>query len=232
MRNYLNIVKSFFHNFRKPIKRFFILIGFLVMLAALFSLLLNVNVVAATAERIYSSNDNMQYVSDCDCILILGAGVRRDGTPTPMLNDRLIAGMRAYEACAGKTVLLLSGDSESPDYTETSVMKRVISEMGVNEDTIICDGFGLSTYESIWRAKNVYGFNKILIVSQKYHLYRAIYIADAMGLEVYGVDAALQGYIKQPVYDAREYLARVKDAFYSELQPVPKYTYEWEDIYE
>lgn len=232
MRNDLNSVKSFFHNLRKPIKRFAILIGFLAMLTVLLSLSLNVNVVAVTAERIYASSGDSLAASDYDCILILGAGVRRDGTPTPMLNDRLITGMRAYKACAEMPVVLLSGDSEEPDYTETSVMKRVIIEMGVTDDKIICDGFGLSTYESIWRAKNVYGFNKILIVSQKYHLYRAIYIADSMGLEAYGVDAALQGYVKQPVYDAREYLARVKDALYSAVQPTPKYTYAWEDMYE
>lgn len=229
MRKTLNGIKSFFHNLRKPIKGALILVGFLVMLIILATLALNLHVVGTTSDRI---SEPESAAAEYECILILGAGVRADGTPTPMLNDRLITGMRAYESCANKPVLLLSGDSESPDYRETEVMKRTLEEMGASRDNIICDGYGLSTYESVWRAKNVYGFNKILIVSQKYHLYRAIYIADEVGLEAYGADAALRGYRKQPIYDAREYLARVKDAVYCITLPKPKYTYEWEDIYE
>jgi vancomycin permeability regulator SanA len=104
--------------------------------------------------------------------------------------------------------------------------------MGVAEESIICDGYGLSTYESIWRAKNVYGYKRILIISQKYHLYRAIYIAQELGLEAYGLDAALQGYAKQPIYNLREYLARIKDMIYAELCPTPQYTQRWENFNE
>ena len=106
-------------------------------------------------------------------------------------------------------------------------MKKFLLDKEISEEDIICDGYGLSTYESIWRAKNVYGYNKILIVSQKYHLYRAIYIANELGMTAYGIDGALTTYGKQPLYNLREYLARLKDVFYTEMRHNPKYIEKW-----
>ena len=111
-------------------------------------------------------------------------------------------------------------------------MKQFLIDKGISEDNIISDGYGLSTYESIWRAKNVYGYNKILIISQKYHLHRAIYIAQKLGITAYGVDGALTSYGKQPIYSFREYLARIKDMLYSEIKPLPKYAEVWREVNE
>jgi vancomycin permeability regulator SanA len=124
--------------------------------------------------------------------------------------------------------ILISGDSEKADYCETITMNSFLIENGIEESRIINDGYGLSTYESIWRAKNVYGFDKILIVTQKYHLYRSVFIAKQLDMESYGVDGALQGYAKQPLYSVREYFARIKDIIYSELCPEPSYLTKWE----
>lgn len=230
MNRVLQRSKSFFKNYREPIKRSLILIGFLVMLAAILSLSLNIRVVGTTSDRISSARSLGAGGSDYDCILILGAGIRADGSPTPMLYDRLTTGAVASVAC-DDAVILLSGDSQNESYTETVTMRDTLLEMGIDEERIVCDGWGLSTYESIWRAKYVYGFDKILIVSQKYHLYRALYLADQLGLEARGADAALRSYGKQPIYDAREYLARIKDAAYSVIMPRPQFTEKWEDIY-
>lgn len=202
---------------------------YLLALLALFIAVINVNIVLNFKDKIYSS-DNIEYVSqDYDCILILGAGVRTDGSPSPMLYDRLQTGKSAF--IDGKSnVILVSGDSEHNNYTETVTMKNELIGMGIEESNIISDGYGLSTYESIWRAKYVYGYDKILIISQKYHLYRALYIADELEIEAIGVDSALREYGKQPIYSLREYLARLKDVFFTELRPDPIYTERWEDL--
>ena len=186
-------------------------------------LTLNMGIIDKTKDNIYSVAELENTTEQYDCILVLGAGVRADGSPTPMLNDRLKTALSAYRAGAS-SVILVSGDSEQEDYRETDTMKRVLVESGVYEESIVCDEYGLSTYESIWRAKNVYGYKNILIVTQGYHLYRALYIAEKMGLDAEGLDAALQGYAKQPIYSAREAFARAKDFYYTLKIPMPKYT--------
>ena len=231
MRNVLNKLKNSFIKNKKPIFKTLIFIGYIVALIVLLILTINFNVIAQTNEKIYTVDDVDKIEGDYDCILILGAGIKKDGSPTPMLRDRLIAGFEAYNHLKNVPIFL-SGDSENTDYQETRTMNNVLIEKGVNENDIICDGYGLSTYESIWRAKNVYGFNKILIVSQKYHLYRAIYIADKIGLEAHGLDAALTTYGKQPYYSLRECFARIKDVFYSEKALEPKYTEIWREVNE
>lgn len=224
-------MKNIFVKHKNGILKTLIIMGFLVALVFLFVLIVNINMVAMTKSNIYTLDEINQISNDYDCILILGCGITADGTPTPRLRDRVMAGLEAYNYGCSE-IIFVTGDSKDSDYTETVTMKNTLIENAVNNENIICDGYGLSTYESIWRAKNVYGYNKILIVSQKYHLYRAIYIAEQLGLEAVGIDAALDTYSKQPYYSFREYLARVKDMIYSELQPLPKYTDKWEEIYE
>ena len=224
-------MKNIFLKYKKSIFQTLIFMGFVLALVFLFVLVINLNIVAKTNDNIYSVDELIKIDNDYDCILILGAGVRQDGSPTPMLRDRLIAGFNAYEHINSVPVFL-SGDSEHSDYCETVTMKNFLLEKGVDKAMIISDGYGLSTYESIWRAKNVYGFDKILIVSQKYHLHRAIYIANELGITAYGVDGALTTYGKQPIYSFREYLARIKDMIYAEISPTPSYTNKWEEIYE
>ena len=206
-------------------------VGYLVALVLVFVLIINLSIVAQTKENIYELDEAAHSPNDYECILILGAGVRSDGSATPMLRDRLITGFEVF--IDSPTVpIILSGDSEHSSYTETVTMKNYLINMGVPENQIICDGYGLSTYESIWRTKYVYGYDKILIISQEYHLYRAIYIADKFGMTAYGVDAALTTYGKQPIYSIREYFARIKDMIYADIHPDPKYTEIWEEKHE
>ena len=227
----INIVVTYLKNNRKAVMNILSFLSFTVALIFLFILVINLSIVAKTNDNIYSEDEIIKLSDDFDCILILGAGVKKDGSPTDMLYDRLKVGSDAFTA-KKSSILLLSGDSEYSDYTETETMKQVLNSFGVEDKNIICDGYGLSTYESIWRAKYVYGCKKILIVTQKYHLYRAIYIAQEFGLDAYGLDSAIRTYRKQPIYSIREYLARIKDMIFSELSPNPKYTNRWEEIYE
>ena len=90
-------------------------------------------------------------------------------------------------------------------------MKAYAIQNGVSEEDILTDGEGYSTYESVSRAKELYGIHKLVIVTQKYHLYRALYIANDMDMTALGADAALYTYAGQWYREIREMLARIKD---------------------
>ena len=102
-------------------------------------------------------------------------------------------------------------------------MKQFAIDKGVPSEDVFMDHAGFSTYETMYRAKEVFAAKRVIIVTQKYHLYRAVYIAEQLGLEAYGVDSNLQSYIKQPYYNAREILARDKDFVKVIFKPKPTY---------
>ena len=139
-----------------------------------------------------------------------------------MLRDRLVRGVELYELGAAPK-LLMSGDHGRKDYDEVNTMKSYAIGEGIPSSDVFMDHAGFSTYESMYRAKEVFAADKIIIVSQKYHLYRALYIADKLGLEAYGVAADGDNYGGQTYREIREILARVKDAVYTVFKPKPTY---------
>ena len=157
-----------------------------------------------------------------DCILVLGAGVWDGGTPSPMLRDRLTVGIAAYETgAAGK--LLMSGDHGRKEYDEVNVMKAYAVEAGVPPQDVFMDHAGFSTYESMYRAREVFQAKKVLIVTQGFHLPRAVFVARALGLDAYGVASDLRRYKSSDYYELREVLARCKDVLMVLFQPLPTY---------
>ena len=168
------------------------------------------SMVKLTAERIVAT-ESLSPDTDYDCILVLGAGVRDDGSPSDMLYDRVSVSTEVYTAL-GDTPILMSGD-HTGDYNEVGVMKSLATELGVPSEDIFLDHEGYSTYESLYRAKQVFGAKKIIIITQEYHLHRALYIARELGMEAVGVSADLRSYRGQTRYNAREHLARFKDFF-------------------
>lgn len=159
---------------------------------------------------------------DADCIIVLGCQVRSDGTPSHMLEDRLKRGVALYELGTAPK-LLMSGDHGREGYDEVNTMKAYAIEAGIPTEDIFMDHAGFSTYETIYRAKEIFGAKKIVVVTQEYHLYRAMYIAKAMDLEVYGVAADYRSYSGQFSRDVREVLARVKDFGMTIFWPEPTY---------
>lgn len=157
-----------------------------------------------------------------DCALVLGCGVREDGTPSAMLEDRLLQGIALYKSGAVPK-LLMSGDHGQKDYDEVNVMKRFAIDAGIPSTDIFMDHAGFSTYESVYRARDVFQAKKILIVTQGYHLPRALYIAKRLGLEAWGVPSDPRAYSGQSSCDRREVLARVKDFFTCFWKPRPTY---------
>lgn len=158
---------------------------------------------------------------DYDCILVLGCGVYGT-TPSHMLEDRLERGVELYKNGVSKK-LLMSGDHGRKGYDEVNVMKNFAVERGVPSEDVFMDHAGFSTYESMYRARDVFKAKKILIVTQEYHLYRAVYDARALGLDAYGTVSMPRSYQGQLYRDIREVLARDKDFFYSIFKPEPTY---------
>lgn len=159
--------------------------------------------------------------SGYDCILVLGCGVYGD-TPSHMLEDRLLQGVELYKNGASER-LLMSGDHGRQDYDEVNVMKDFAVERGIASENIFMDHAGFSTYESMYRAKEIFKAQRILIVTQGYHLHRAIYDARALGIEACGVASDPRTYSGQAYRDVREILARNKDFIYCIVKPEPTY---------
>lgn len=185
-------------------------IGILCLCGVLIVTGINLWVIATTKDRVYDLAD-LPELSEYDCILVLGAGVKPDGSPSDMLYDRVATGLTLYHD-AVSPILLMSGDDSGPDYNEVGCMLSLALADGVPETDVWLDHEGFSTSESVTRAKTEFGVQKVVIVTQGYHLYRALYIADRLGLDAIGVSADLRTYRGQLWRDAREAVARVKDA--------------------
>lgn len=183
---------------------------------------------AAFGLSAYVKSSAKKYILDAnnagtgyDCILVLGCGVH-DTTPSHMLEDRLLRGVELYKNGVSDK-LLMSGDHGRENYDEVNVMKAFAVDAGIASEDVFMDHAGFSTYESMYRARDVFKAKKILIVTQEYHLYRAIYDARALGLDAYGVVSMPRTYAGQAYRDIREILARDKDFFWSLFKPEPTY---------
>ncbi len=201
-------------------KRLLIIAAALAVIAAVAVFVPDIIVVSSAKDRIITADEAAE-LENTDCVLVLGAGVR-DGSPTPMLRDRLITGISLYESGAAPKIIM-SGDHGREDYDEVNVMKSYAVENGVPDSDVFMDHAGFSTYDSVYRAKAVFEADSIIIVTQKYHLYRALYIAEKLGVNAVGVAADLDDYSGQLKRDLREIAARDKDFFSCLFKPKPKY---------
>lgn len=178
--------------------------------------------VRAVGEELILTSEEAAQLEDVDCILVLGCLVWDNGQPSPMLRDRLNRGIELYDAEVAPK-LLMSGDHGQLEYNEVGAMKEYALEAGISSEDVFMDHAGFSTYESIYRAKEIFGVDKMVIVTQEYHLYRALYVAKKLGIEAYGVTSDYHRYVGQEKRDAREVLARVKDFGFTVFKPEPTY---------
>ena len=208
---------------RKPLKKFWkrllVTCLCLFLLGTLSVAGINIYMYAAGSARLRTETDQFQ---QADCILVLGCKVQPDGTLSHMLEDRLKRGVALYKAGAAPK-LLMSGDHGQVNYNEVEAMKQYAIDQGVPSEDIFMDHAGFSTYESIYRARDVFQVKRIIIVTQEYHLYRSLHIAKALGMESWGVSSDNRTYYGQFARDVREVLARVKDFGTSVFKPKPTY---------
>lgn len=182
---------------------------------------INAHVVHSTQAQLLTPED-AALLDDVDCIIVLGCKVKSNGEPSAMLEDRLRRGVELFDAGAAPK-LLMSGDHGTMTYNEVQSMKQYAMDCNIASSDIFMDHAGFSTYESIYRALDIFQAKKVIIVSQEYHLYRALYIANALGIEAYGVHADYRNYAGQSGYNLREILARNKDFLTSIFKPEPTY---------
>lgn len=171
---------------------------------------INLYIVHTGGKQIYTVEQMRG--SKADCILVLGAGLKPDGSPSDMLRDRLSFACDLWEEGVSDTVLV-SGDRASESYDEVTAMKNYLLANGVPEEAILEDPKGYSTSESLQRAKDVFGYENVVVVTQRYHLYRALYIAQKTGIDAKGVNSDPFTYRGQVLRDIREFAARIKDFF-------------------
>ena len=177
-------------------------------------------IVAAAGDSIVSPEEAAGF--GADCILVLGAGLLPDGSPSLMLAERIQQGVDLYEAGAAPK-LLMSGDHTRPAHDEVNAMKDAALARGVPSEDVFMDHAGIATYDSFYRARDIFSVKKLIIVTQAYHLPRALWIARRMGLEAVGVACDTRRYAGQLNRDVREILARDKDFFKCILLPPPRY---------
>ena len=201
-------------------KKIFKILIVIAIISIILVLSINFYVVGIAKNKMIKDND-YSLLKDVDCILILGAGIWGD-KPSPMLQDRLDEGIKLYkEGIASK--IIMSGDHGREEYDEVNIMKEYAIEQGVPSEDIFMDHAGFSTYESIYRAKEIFGADNIVIVTQEYHLYRALYIADKLNINAYGVNSDPRKYSGQTFRELREILARNKDFINCIIKPEPTY---------
>lgn len=145
-----------------------------------------------------------------DCIVVLGASVYADGSLSPILENRVDAAIELYNQGLASTIIM-SGDGREANYDEPSAMKRYAVERGVPAADVCCDPGGYHTYDTMWRVANVYRAESCLVVTQEYHLYRAVFDAHGVGLDAVGVVSDEGTYEDQLWYDMREIAGRVQD---------------------
>lgn len=205
---------------KKRLKQIMVSLVLIMILGCTTVLIINNHVESVGKSYILSAND----VPKADAILVLGAYVFPSGTVSTMLNDRLTVGYELYEQ--GKAPkLLVSGDHGQKDYDEVNSMKNFLKDKGVPSQNVFMDHAGFSTYESMYRARDIFKAQKIIIVTQEYHLKRAVFVARALGLEAYGVASDKRDYGQAMVmYNLREIAARNKDFLWAKiLKPEPTF---------
>ena len=155
-----------------------------------------------------------EILKDVDCIIVLGCLVLEDGTPSNVLEDRLKTAVELYKKGVAPKIIM-SGDHSSDKYNEVAAMKNYALNAGVASEDVFMDHAGFSTYETMYRAKEVFKAKKVVIVTQEYHLYRSVYIAEKLGMEAYGVASDYE------LDQTREILARCKDFMTTIFMPKP-----------
>ncbi len=159
---------------------------------------------------------------EIDAVLVLGAQVKPDGSLSKMLKERLDTGISIYKAGITDR-MIMSGDHGRDDYDEVNAMKNYAIEQGVPSGCIFMDHAGFSTYESMYRAKEIFEAERLVVVTQKYHMYRALYDAKALGIEAAGVTCDTRVYSGDKYRKLREMAARIKDVGYTIAKPRPTY---------
>lgn len=189
-------------SWRKQLKR---LCSFAVVVAVLF-VAFQIWMVRSQAKDTFAVDS---VSGEWQVVIVPGASVLRSGQPSDVLADRLLTALEVYKAGKAEK-FLLSGDNGQAGYNEVASMRDYLLERDVPGEDIFLDHAGFDTYDTLYRAKAIFGVSSAVIVTQKFHLPRALFIADALHISAIGVIADRQPYVKALIFSAREWPARFK----------------------
>ena len=180
---------------------------FIAGLIAVFTLIVALIIQVFTSYYIYNYQGNIP--SNYRVAVVFGAKVQANGQPTRFLKDRLDAAIRLYKEDQ-VDVILLSGEKLHENFNEIDVMEKYLLDRGVKIEDTYLDGAGLDTYSTIYRTKNIYQFDKVILISQSYHLKRALFLGKVFGLDCIGYNADSGPYKTEGKQSFREILANIK----------------------
>lgn len=210
-------------NFRKIFKIFFFVSGLFCIGCLLLTLIINLYMLSYTKDYIYYESDD---VPQTQCVMILGAGVSTSGTISDVARDRAEAALELYHQGKVEKVII-SGDHGRRNYDEVNSIKNYLKIIHhINDEDIFMDHAGFSTYESMYRGRDVFLIKDVVVVSQEFHIARAVYIARKMGLNAVGFVAnEITPFTKitHISWKIRETLARVKSFFLVAFNVKPTY---------
>ena len=204
---------------RKIVLKIFVVLVVLGLIGLLALGLMNNHVIGSTKSSVYSLSDfESSNDKHYEAVIVLGCAVWDNG-PSPMLADRLRTAAAVYKTgCAD--YILVTGDSEKPEkYDETGAMRDFLIDEGVPSEKIVCDPLGLSTYESMLRAKREYNIVSSVVVTTDFHVARSVYDAESFGIVSVGVEAINSGYVIKPYNYFRAFIARGKDFVFTIIKP-------------
>ncbi|HNZ40282.1 MAG TPA: ElyC/SanA/YdcF family protein [Clostridia bacterium] len=199
-------------------------IAVILLISALLFTSLQLYVMLYPLSDIFDSVEQLGKIERPQAVLVLGAAVYASGNPSPVLKDRLDYAYQVYEYYDGKIAVIVSGDNGTVEYNETKAMYDYLISKGVNADDIYRDYAGFNTYDSIYRAGYIFKVQSIIICTQRFHIYRALYIAKRLGFKAYGYAAENKSIYNMTYNHIRESLARIKAVMETDIMKrQPKY---------
>lgn len=219
--------------YMKKMKKIFILFCLLAAIIIALTYGINRHIINTEKKNIVAkvtTNENILEKTEIDqsknfkgdCIMVLGCGIKDRETPSPMLKDRLDVAILLYRNGAAPKILM-TGDNGTVSHNEIHVMLNYALKQGIPKKDIFCDHAGFSTYESMYRGKSIFKIDKMIVITQTYHMYRSLYIANKLGIKAIGVSADQEQYSGKFGRESREIFARVKDYFQSFYKPKPTF---------
>jgi len=197
----------------KKCPSFWRFIGYEIVIVILAIVLINVYVLSFSVLQYFS---HIEDIEKTEVGLVLWTSVRPDGTPSTILQDRLDAAVIFYKEDKIEKILV-SGDNSTANYNEPVAMQKYLLSMWVSKDDIYLDYAGFDTYDSLYRARDIFGSNDLMVFTQWFHLHRVIYIAKRFGMNVVWVTTDLTQYRNSNRNSVREIFARVKAFFEVEI---------------
>lgn len=196
----------------KLLRRIVLIFGVFALLASIVVYLINRRVYSVTSDRLQTSMTEIPIENPPRVAIVFGARVREDGTVSSVLYDRVITAVELYRAGRVRK-LLMSGDNRFENYDEPTAMKQTAVNLGVPESDIVLDFAGRRTYDTCFRAREIFGVERAILVTQAFHQPRALYLCNNLGIDSVGITAERRRYEAENSWQAREILARASAWF-------------------